>query len=139
MKSIYKIPAFLSQCLLILFLSGCATGYHEYNDIVGGYAETRVNANTYIVTFSGSRYTSMAMVKRYVYHRAAKLTIDAGYRYFIIMYASAAKPCAYCNPRTGSISPTFSVTIKMYQSSYGIPDAMNATAVTTFSEPATYN
>jgi hypothetical protein len=125
--------------VIILFLAGCATGYHEYDSVFGGYTESRIDANTYIVTFSGTRYTSALMARRYVYHRAAKLTLDAGYRYFIVTNSSSQACCTYANPSTGAVNPTFSMSIKMFRYPVGIPGLMDATTVTTISEPASYN
>lgn len=125
--------------LASLAIVSCATGYHEYDSVFGGYTETRVDATTYIVTFSGTRYTSIMQAKRYVYHRAAKLTLDAGYRYFVVTNKSSAACCSYANPATGSVSPTFSMSIRMFQYPVNMPGIMDATTVTTISEPASYN
>ena len=71
--------------LFFAFLvSGCATGYYA-QDFSGGYSEFRINPDSFMVTFKGNGYTPTQRVFQYVLLRASELTLQNGYRYFIVV------------------------------------------------------
>jgi hypothetical protein len=75
---------YLPLITLVIFLGGCATGYHS-RSFNGGYSEIMTNQDSFIVTFSGNRYTSGERTMRYALLRAAELTLNNGYKYFAIL------------------------------------------------------
>jgi hypothetical protein len=72
-----------------LALSACvgATPYQPLGTrgSSGGFAEQRIEANRYRVTFVGNDYTSRARVENYLLFRAAELTVANGYDGFSIV------------------------------------------------------
>lgn len=82
MKKSYK-HLYLSV-LYFSILSGCATAYHPYG-IGGGYSNIRLDKDIYIVLFRGNGYTSVETVQRYLLYRAAELTKQNNYKYFVIL------------------------------------------------------
>lgn len=69
-------------------LSACVTKYQPAG-LTGGYSEMQLNNNAYQVHFSGNGYTSSNTVKAYLLRRCAELTIEKGYKYFIIKGSSS--------------------------------------------------
>lgn len=68
-------------------LSACATstGYAPAAKEGGyGFSEQRINADRYRVTFRGNSYTSRETVENYLLYRAAEVTLEHGFDYFVI-------------------------------------------------------
>lgn len=70
--------------LAISFLSGCATSYQP-NGFGGGYSEMALSNDEYRVIFRGNGFTSSDLVQSYVLRRSAELTLNKGYKYFLIL------------------------------------------------------
>ena len=73
-----------------LMLCGCATttatvpAYRpQASDKGAGYADERIDATRYRVSFSGDTETTRAQVEDYLLRRAAEITVRAGYKYFV--------------------------------------------------------
>ena len=72
-----------------LMTAGCATET-AYRPATGtgfaraGYSDRMIEANRYMVSFAGNSYTSRDTVERYLLFRAAELTVQHGYDYFIL-------------------------------------------------------
>ena len=72
-----------------LMLAGCMTET-TYRPAVGqgfsreGYSDRQIEANRWQVSFSGNTMTSRDTVERYLLFRAAELTVQQGYDYFIM-------------------------------------------------------
>jgi len=70
-----------------LFLAACATAT-PYQPRVGdssyGYADQPIESNRYRVTFAGNSLTSRDTVETYLLYRAAQLTLEKGYDYFVV-------------------------------------------------------
>jgi len=72
-----------------LMVAGCATET-TYRPATGqgfnrtGYAERRVEPDRFIVSFAGNSVTSRDTVERYLLFRAAELTLQNGYDYFVM-------------------------------------------------------
>lgn len=64
--------------LILLMLSGCATGYHP-ESYTGGYSSEQISKDTYIVTFRGNGYTAASTVRSYTIKRAKELCYEEGY------------------------------------------------------------
>jgi hypothetical protein len=74
---------------LALLLQSCGSTYAptgQYGGIPhGGYGETRVSVDKFLVYFSGNAYNSDAEIKRYLLYRCAELTLNQGYDYFVVL------------------------------------------------------
>jgi hypothetical protein len=57
----------------------------------GGYVDTRIDGNTAIVHYDGTRYDSPALVHQYLLYRCAQITISNGYDYFIIVSTNTSR------------------------------------------------
>ncbi len=73
-----------------LLTAGCATPT-PYRPATGaggvydtGYSEMRIEPNRFRVMFSGNSLTSRETVERYLLYRAAELTLQQGFDYFIM-------------------------------------------------------
>ncbi|MEP9401064.1 CC0125/CC1285 family lipoprotein [Sphingomonas sp. VNH70] len=72
-----------------LALAACATPT-PYQPASGsgfyrnGYSDQQIEPNRYQVSFSGNSLTSRETVERYLLYRAAQLTLERGYDYFIL-------------------------------------------------------
>lgn len=76
-----------TQCLLfavLLITAGCATRY-EARRGSAGYSDFRVRADVFAVTFQGSVGTLEEQVEKYLLRRASELTLEYGFRYFVIL------------------------------------------------------
>lgn len=70
--------------LVTLILSGCATPYQRVG-ITGGYSETKLGENIFLVSFRGNGYTSRDRAIDFSLLRAAELTLENGFRYFVVI------------------------------------------------------
>lgn len=77
MKKFWVMPLF---CFL---LASCATGYHP-SGFSGGYEELKLAKDAYLVGFRGNAYTSSDKAHIYAMRRSAELTLDKGYKFFVI-------------------------------------------------------
>ena len=72
-----------------LLVSGCAME-SAYRPATGtgfarsGYSDHQIETNRYEVTFAGNSYTSRDTVEKYLLYRAAELTVQQGFDYFIL-------------------------------------------------------
>lgn len=80
---------------LILILSsitvistGCGTKYQKQTFLSGGYSEIQTNPDSFIVYFKGNGSTSNERTLKYVLLRASELTIQNGYKHFVIVDTS---------------------------------------------------
>lgn len=90
MDRLDKLSAIGCISALALSLGACATTGPYYQPIEaahsarGGYSEVRLGENRYEVTFTGNRLTSREQVETYLFYRAAELTLQAGFDWFLI-------------------------------------------------------
>ena len=72
-----------------LMVAGCATET-TYRPATGqgfartGYSDRQIEPNRFLVSFSGNSVTSRDTVERYLFFRAAELTLQNGYDYFVM-------------------------------------------------------
>jgi hypothetical protein len=81
-------------------LAGCetATPYQPLmpgNQSAGGYAEIKVNDDLWRVTFAGNSLTARETVEHYLLYRAAELTVNQGYDWFLDTHRSTDKQTSY--------------------------------------------
>lgn len=65
-------------------LAACATPYAARGE-AGGFSETQLDRNEWVVRFDGNGFTSQEQVADYLLLRSAELTLAAGFRYFILV------------------------------------------------------
>ena len=87
-------------------LAGCGqpTAYQPAVDGYG-YSEQQIEDNRYRVTFAGNELTAADTVQNYLLHRAAELTLDQGYDYFVVVERDLDRSTAYwgtADPYLGS-------------------------------------
>ena len=72
-----------------LLVAGCATET-PYRPATGvgfsrtGYSDRQIEPNRFLVSFAGNSVTSRDTVERYLFFRAAELTLQNGYDYFVM-------------------------------------------------------
>ncbi|HVT37393.1 MAG TPA: hypothetical protein VHE37_17535 [Nevskiaceae bacterium] len=76
------------HCLVIAAaaaLAACATAtpYQPLHD-GEGFSEQKIESNRFRVTFAGNSITPRKTVENYLLYRAAELTLESGYDYFIV-------------------------------------------------------
>ena len=110
----------LFTCLLIN-LNGCAIGYHSLgflgtgyhpDNLAGGYSETKIDQNTYRISFKANPFTSFDTTANYTLYRCAEFTRQHGYDYFVVLdnQESGQVSGAYIT----AMDPSFSKTIKVF-------------------------
>jgi hypothetical protein len=79
-----RAQAFMAVLALFLaaFGAGCATGYKP-SGFGGGYSETMYAPDVFLVHFDGNEHTSPERSRDFGLLRAADLTVQHGYRYFL--------------------------------------------------------
>ena len=75
LKYILFVPALITVC-------GCATGYNP-SGLGGGYESERESYNVFVVTFRGNEFTSIERAKDLALMRAAEVSLENGFHYFI--------------------------------------------------------
>lgn len=88
--------------LVVFGLAGCfrATPYQP-RDRGYGYSEQKLESNRYRVTFSGNSITSRETVENYLLYRAAELTLENGYDYFVMVSQETGADTRYQQTITG--------------------------------------
>ena len=77
--------------LALLAVSACTTASTPYQPlsassrVSGGYSDTRLGEGQYQVTFAGNALTSREKVESYLLFRAAELTLEQHYDWFVIV------------------------------------------------------
>ena len=82
MRNIVRI---VSLSFILSSLAGCSTGYHPANLLGRGYSEMALSQDTYVVSFNGNGLTSEGTVQSYLLRRCAELTLNSGYKYFVVI------------------------------------------------------
>ena len=93
----------LLQGLLGLLVVACGPTTYRPQDLEGGYANTRVNADTFNVVFQGNAQTSWKTAETYALYRCAELTVESGFDYFVVIGGNSE---ALYGGRAGSGVPT---------------------------------
>ncbi|WP_035303573.1 CC0125/CC1285 family lipoprotein [Brevundimonas aveniformis] len=109
-----------------LVLTACATptvyAPEGYGGQRGGYAEQRVQEDRWAVAFSGNSLTSRETVEMYLLYRAAELTVQSGYDWFVTDYRETeADTRYYSNPDPwfrGSYGPYWGPNWRFYRGGY---------------------
>ncbi len=87
MKYTHKSIALLGIGLLLL--ASCATKYAPVSGSFWtgqtGYSEVPLDSSTWQVTFAGNNNTTDDVVNRYALYRAAEITTQRGFDYFVVL------------------------------------------------------
>lgn len=89
---------------LATLLSACATSYSPAG-YGGGYSDTQLDENVFRVSFVGNGYTSQDRAEDMALLRASELTLQHGFKYFVIGDArSGSKDTLVSMPMTSNTS-----------------------------------
>lgn len=97
----FKLSLFAPFALLAL--AGCvtATPYQPAAGYGDGYAEQKLEDNRYKVTFAGNSSTPRQTVENYLLYRAAEITLQNGYDYFLMVDKDTEADTRYNQTYTG--------------------------------------
>lgn len=97
MARIVTWAARLPVLLLAVLAASCAsqTPYAPADGGRLGYSEQQIERNRYTVSFAGNSLTDRQTVETYLLYRAAELTVNSGYDYFIVVEQDTEKSTTY--------------------------------------------
>ena len=116
-KQAWACIALLTGALL-LAACGTPTPYQPVSD-GHGYADQPLETDRYRVTFSGNSLTSRETVENYLLYRAAEVTLERGFDYFVIAEDDVERNTRYRTTFSGVGAPFGSV--YGYGSRFGSP------------------
>jgi len=116
------MKSLLTLAVLATTLAGCATTYQS-EGFSGGFNETKYAVDVFEVTFNGNGYTSKQRASDLALLRSAELTLQNGYRYFVV-FAGDTKSDTY-----SYTTPSRTVTTGTVQT-YGNTGYVNAQSQT---------
>lgn len=114
---------------MIFLISGCASKYKKMG-FGGGYSETRLDNNVFTVTFRGNGHTSRERVSDFNLLRSAELSLQNGFKYFIIINSEK---------HNNHITYTTPINSTIHYSGFTYGNRYNATAYATTTGGKTYN
>ena len=96
------LPRYLLITVLATALAACATAT-PYQRLRNGYGYTdqQLESNRYRVTFVGNSETPRSAVENYLLYRAAQITVNHGYDYFVIDHQNTERSTHYVNTYQG--------------------------------------
>jgi hypothetical protein len=98
MSSVRKVIPFLMAFILL----GCATSYQKMG-FSGGFDETQLAENVWKVHFSGNGYTGRNRAEEMTLLRSADLTMQNGFRFFVLASSNSASDYStYTTPTTST-------------------------------------
>lgn len=80
--------------MMLLVACGSPTFYQPASNGYG-FAEQRLEANRYRITFRGNSITPVSVVENYMLYRAAEVTLQSGYDYFEVADKKTNKSTRY--------------------------------------------
>ena len=95
MSAIRQVGLSAAAGAILFAVTGCATPYRALKTRTG-YFDHRITEDTFTVGFRGNAATREETVELYVFRRAAELTLQHGYKYFVVLDEKG-------RTRTGSI------------------------------------
>lgn len=84
MKRLVFMKYFFCTIILTFIITACATGY-KAGDLSGGYSDTQLDENMFLVSFSGNAYTESQKAVDYCLLRCSELCLEKGFNYFVII------------------------------------------------------
>ena len=115
--------------IIPLIVIGCSTPYQP-KGFRGGYTDLNIQDNIFQISFSGNGYIGCQKVQNFALLRSAEVTIENGYRYFIVFGEKNI------NHQSSFMVPAQSHTTGMV---YGHGDISTIQTQTTYTGGQTYN
>lgn len=78
---------YINIFLFTILLAGCATPYQS-KSFVGGFSETQIAEDIFIINFEGNGFTSRTRASDFTLLRCAELTLQNNFKYFIVLDSS---------------------------------------------------
>lgn len=88
----------------VMGLAACAssTPYEPASeDSKYGFSEQQIEDNRFRISFKGNALTEREMVENYLLYRAAELTVEKGYDYFLVVEDDTEKKTTYSRTNDG--------------------------------------
>ena len=77
---------YLAILIFLVLLSGClSTPYTKHNFFTGGFIDTQLGENIFRIDFKGNKWTSREKAIDFTLLRAAELSLERNFRYFVIV------------------------------------------------------
>lgn len=111
----------------MLALAGCVTPYQR-TGFTGGFSETRLQENVFSVYFRGNGYTSRERSTDFALLRGAELTMEYGFKFFIISDSTQDTTTSYYN--TGGASTTHGTINTVGNTSHALFNTKNSGTTT---------
>lgn len=91
---------------LALLLSACSTPYQPYSFMTGGgYKDSQLSDNSFKITFEANGYTNKTQATDLALLRAAELTKQHGFKYFVVVSNSEnGQGMMYTTPTTTTMT-----------------------------------
>ncbi len=115
---------FLALCGAALILAACAssTPYGPAQGARGyGFSEQRIEEGRYRITFRGNSLTSRETVENSLLYRAAELTVELGYDYFIVVENDTETQTSYSGSSYPAFYGRYGYGYPFYRSYYSFP------------------
>lgn len=115
--------------ILLPLLFACATPYQK-KGFRGGWTDSQISENTFKISFKGNASTKQERVEELALLRAADLTLNNGYKYFILMSDKGSTKMSYSvigNNIYEDAEHTAVILIKM--TNYNTESALDAASV----------
>lgn len=122
-------------------LFGCATSYQSQG-LGGGFSETQLDTNVFIVNFRGNGYTNPERANDLSLLRSAELALQNGFKYFVIVdNKQYTQNAAYTQPVTATtnINSNNYGSLNVYGNNATYNSNSYGTAKTTISGGQTYH
>jgi len=107
-----------------LMLAACATAtpYGPATSERGyGFTDTRIESNRYRITFRGNSLTPRETVENSLLYRAAELTVDQGFDYFVVVENDTEANKTYSSTSEPAFFGRYGYGYPFYRPYYGFP------------------
>jgi len=78
-----RFPHTIAAVLMVATLFACATPYGG-KGFLGGFTDSQIDQNTFSVSVDTNGFTSQQTTSMHAFYRAAELTVEHGFDYFVI-------------------------------------------------------
>ena len=83
--------------VLSVVAAACATPYRPLT-LDGGYANSRLNPNTFQVVFQGNAHTTWKTAEAYALYRCAEVTVESGFDFFVVVGGNSDAALSHRGP-----------------------------------------
>ena len=78
----------LTALVICVALTGCLSTEYQAQGFSGGYSDQMTGPNTATIDFKGNAFTSASVARKFTMRRAAELTLQMGFDYFLVENAN---------------------------------------------------